>query len=97
MSVIFIMLRLRAPHYLAAFLFIFLSSQLKRQRRKRYFLALTRQTRLPTCPSTLKDQKKILLPFKNIPLSSVGAPLIHVRRRGFYMQISKGSEGNALV
>lgn len=40
--------------------------------------------------------KKKLLPFKNIPLASVCAVLIHVWWRGFYMQIPKGSGGRSV-
>lgn len=39
--------------------------------------------------SKIKKERKNLLPSKNIPLSSVATAVIHVRRRGFYMQISK--------
>lgn len=61
-----------------------------------YLLALTHQTHLFTCPSCSrikKKKKQPLLPFQNIPLSSVNTALIHVRRRcSFYMQIWTGQE-----
>lgn len=89
-SVIFIMLRLCAAHYLGPVV---------KPAENTCRMPLLRSYMSNTPPYLLINTggtKKILLPFKDIPLASVCTALIHVRRRGFYMQIPGGSGGSSV-